>query len=564
MKSKPPIRSVRPSSHPSPPSHRSHSAPPQPAPVMPSMQDIIRPTLRDRWLFGDLTNWTPAQLQNTIASAMSGNIYYMLNLYDLMISSWDRLSTNLRKISDAVSTLDWDVQPYCAEGQDPDPEAIRRAQLFEAAIWTMRPKPAADESGFGATVLDLADAFAKGIAVSEIHWEQRDINGTTMIAPRCTKHLPPRFLAYPPTDDQMDRLGLNAVQVNLSSSSGPSVPSVPFCDFPDNKFLVAILKSKSGHPITSGLLRTLGFWWIARTFSAQWFLNLAQIFGIPIRWATHSPDASETTLAVLDSFLENLGSAGWARFPEGVKLELKEASGNSAGNPTESLINLADRICDITILGQTLTSDVQSSGSRALGDVHKNVEDKIKFQIAAKLAVILNEQLVPAFWRLNFGDDKYHASFLPISRDKEDPTKLAAWVKLVAGIFPVSKSWAYETCGVPMPGPADETIYLTAPVFGIPGDPANPSSQSDSQPISASAPSAPSAVNSHPSDLAAARHSPSVADALRRDVGHLRQIILSAPNSQVALAKCERYLSSHALPETTAAIQPALQDAAQS
>ena len=40
--------------------------------------------------------------------------------------------------------------------------------------------------------------------------------------------------------------------------------------------------------------------------------------------------------------------------------------------PQVALMNESDKACDILMLGQTLTTDVGSSGSRALGDVHAN------------------------------------------------------------------------------------------------------------------------------------------------------------------------------------------------
>ena len=41
------------------------------------------------------------------------------------------------------------------------------------------------------------------------------------------------------------------------------------------------------------------------------------------------------------------------------------------------MLDRADRYCDILVLGQTLTTEVGASGSRALGDVHSGVKHEV-------------------------------------------------------------------------------------------------------------------------------------------------------------------------------------------
>ena len=56
--------------------------------------------------------------------------------------------------------------------------------------------------------------------------------------------------------------------------------------------------------------------------------------------------------------------------------------------PQKLLIEMADRQADIAILGQSLTTDVADSGSRALGDVHKGVrQDVIEAVAGGKVSV---------------------------------------------------------------------------------------------------------------------------------------------------------------------------------
>ena len=40
----------------------------------------------------------------------------------------------------------------------------------------------------------------------------------------------------------------------------------------------------------------MAWWWCAANFSADWLLNYAQIFGIPIRWTTYAQGVPQETI----------------------------------------------------------------------------------------------------------------------------------------------------------------------------------------------------------------------------------------------------------------------------
>jgi phage gp29-like protein len=75
---------------------------------------------------------------------------------------------------------------------------------------------------------------------------------------------------------------------------------------PPGKFIVGISKGRTGHPLNTALVRVLAYWWAAMNFSSEWFLNYAQIFGQPMRWATYDPNLSTADQAKLEDMLENI------------------------------------------------------------------------------------------------------------------------------------------------------------------------------------------------------------------------------------------------------------------
>jgi phage gp29-like protein len=433
----------------------------------PVMGDIVVPNSQDRWMSSAMRKYKPEEVAKVFAGALNGDLTQQYELFDMMEET-ARISKNLNQLKDAVLDLERLVQPWAAKGAKPTPEAERRARLVEEVLWHMRPNIAADENDFDDTIYDLLDAKGKGISLLEIDWadengERYMVETSTGIAagPRCTRLVHPRYYGYPSGSNLPDRLMLNAREIQRAASmvmdSGPRATDVlqetgsGWAELPPHKFLLGIKKSKSGHPIKGGLLRTLGFWWAAANFAGEWFVNYAQIFGMPIRWATFDTSMTPTDKGTLQKMLKFMGSSAWAMFPAGTTFELKEAQKAASDNPQMSLLEFFHTLCDIVILGQTLTSDVGDSGSRALGDVHQGVLNDVVCGLGNWAGKIITRQLIEPICLFNFGDlkDCPWLSMLPV--DNEAPEKKATRFKtLVEAGFRIPEQWAHEQVGVPV------------------------------------------------------------------------------------------------------------------
>jgi phage gp29-like protein len=228
---------------------------------------------------------------------------------------------------------------------------------------------------------------------------------------------------------------------------------------------------KSGHPASSSMLRMLGFFWAASNFTWEWFLNFVQIFGMPIRWANYDPNATKETIDAICDMLDNMGSAGWGAFPAGTALELKEAMKAGGDNAHKTLLDAADAICDILILGQTLTTNAVEKGTQALGTVHNKVLSGRKLAAKSFVARVLNRQFIPAICLLNFGDKEGCPYFMTGVDAPEDALALAERDKtlLDAGL-PMPKAWLYERHEIPVPAAGEEVIEGRPSIgLGMPG-----------------------------------------------------------------------------------------------
>lgn len=433
----------------------------------------LTPYVRDRWMGATARGWTPDRVDAVLRGAISGDHQSQWELFDLMEDTWPRLQKNLNEIKRSVRALNWSVNPWSEDDAPPTDQAKDRAAAVSRAIWTMRPEAGTAEVGFGGLVYDLLDAWGKGTVVIEVDWEVRPTRQFgELIAPRAARWVHPRFYGWSTEGWIGLRLGATqplAMEYDWRRGQGDIER------FPDHKFLVGIAQARSGHPLGTALLRPLAWWWITTNFSAEWWLNYAQIFGVPIRWATYNAGADSETLNRLDSMLANMGSAAYAYFPEGTQLNLLESTKGATGtNPQEALLEHADRLCDIVIIGQTLTTDVGSSGSLALGDVHASVRDQIILSAGDWCADVLNQQLVRSVLQLNWGEDEEIPELRAAPAEVEDEKAAADRdaILLQHGVE-MPASWFYQRHKIPLPAEGETTVggALPAPAAKPPAMP---------------------------------------------------------------------------------------------
>jgi phage gp29-like protein len=405
---------------------------------------FIRPEMQHNWLAPSVRWYTPDRVEAITRNALAGDLVAQWELFDLMERTWPRLAKNLKQLKDKAVSVNWQVQPWSPRGGTPSPEAQRRAAALEDAIWSMRPAPDRAELDWHGLLFDLADAWGKAISVIELDWEPRRLSdGRTYICPRAAVQAPPHCYAW-----HQGRLWLRMTDSGRES----------LIEFPPDKWIIGICRHKSGHPAGSALLTPLAWFWAAANFAWEWWLNYAQIFGIPFRVAKYDPAAGPEVRNAIAAMLTEMGSAGWAALPAGTELQIIESIKSNAANPQAALVEAADKLCDILVLGQTLTSDVADGGSYAAARVHGAVLTDREQALCQWLANTLS-QLARAFCRLNWGDESNCPWFLPEVQEPKDAESMARRdeILLRAGL-PLPRQWLYDRHGIPAPGPDDDVL----------------------------------------------------------------------------------------------------------
>lgn len=418
----------------------------------------------------------PGDVKGTLASALNGDLHLQALLFNAMIDTWPKLQANIAEIQRRAATAPWKIHPFAKRGEKATPKAEKKAKEVETYVWGMKPRAQRRELGFEGTVKALVLGYYYGHAASEIRWEK----GPEGWHPRCTKAVPARFYGYPydalPNGDDEDRL-------MFDPDGGTGMRR--FQDFPENRFLIAIHGVHAGHPAVAAPLRALAGYWLAAVYGLKWFLNFTQLYGIPWRHAEVGDLATDRN--IVEKALAEIGSKGYIVTKTGTKINVLDGSKSGSALPQKALIDLADDQCDIFILGQTLTSGTDDSGSRALGEVHSETLDKVVDGVVDFVGEVMTYQFVPAIVAANWGDDQSDMPELWGKREKPKDSK-AAGEKLESAKrlgMAVGRDYGYEEMGIPVPAEGEDLLFDPAAEPDIvtdPGDVLDPGEKRPGQP----------------------------------------------------------------------------------
>lgn len=405
----------------------------------------------------DLANVTPDQVRQILRNVRTGKLEDQDRLFRLMLDTWPRLRKAMSEIAGAVAKLEIEIKPAVRDDEEkPTPEALRIYEVVERALESYAPDPAKWELDLKGAVKAIIDAYAKGISVLEIVWDSA--NG--VIAPKCYCPIPAKYLAYPSSTNEVDRL--------MIAPNGVSYANL--VDFPPDKFLIGTWQQGGMHPIHAANLRTLTKYWLASVYGLGWLMQFGQLFGIP--WRHVKTDGSENAMTKAEDLLESIGANGWAVTGNDVTLEIMQGvSGDASNLPQVVLQDIADRACDVLLLGQTLTTDSSTNGNRSLGEVHDGVRKEYIESVASWVAGIITTQLIPAIVRVNFGampseDMPYAEICLPEVKDQKATAERVE--KIVNIGVPVTRKWVYETLEVPEPQAGEELFNEPMPTVDMP------------------------------------------------------------------------------------------------
>lgn len=403
------------------------------APAPNGLARILRPNASQRWVMPSVASITPQYIESVLRGALTGNHVQQWELFDLMFDTWPELASCQQELIEGVMAQKIVYNAWAEEDEAPTDTAVEKKTLVSAALRQMRSATGADENDLDDTIKDILDGWFRGVTCLETEWHTVPAGKLgAIIAPRATFWAHPNYFAW----GEDGRVGLNL--------GGGITP------FPEHKFLLAIHKAKSGSALGGAMLRPLAWWWCAANFASDWLLNLAQLFGLPFRWANHDPNASQETVDAICNMLQNMGSAGWAAFPAGTTLELKDAGKSGDHSPQGDLLDRADRYARMLVLGQTMSGSQDSSkgGGKAFGEVESAVKNQ-RIAAAGKYACkVINTQLIPSIVGLNYGSST-ECPCIDLVPDSEAGSGEASRDLILSKMMPIPHAYLRAKYNVP-------------------------------------------------------------------------------------------------------------------
>lgn len=380
---------------------------------------------------------TPERLARIFKEADVGNVYRQMELFEEMEEKDPHLYSVLQTRKNSVVGTNFDILPFSDEPRDKEiadfvADCINNIASIED-IFT-----------------DLLDAIGKGFAVGEIMW---GFDGSHVIVKDILWRHQKKFFY-----DENDIMKV----ITEESPQG--------IELPPNKFIIHKYKAKSGHPTRAGVLRVCAWMYLFKNYDIKDWVAFTEVYGMPLRLGKYGPNTSEEDKKALMQALIQLGSDAAGIISDTTSVEFQEANKSSSQNIYEALANFCNAEISKAILGQTLTTEVGSSGSFAASKTHDGVRQDLKEADCKSLAQTLLRDLIAPLCYFNFGETQRLPWIKFHYEEAQDLKELAdTYSVLIKDIrLPVSTEHVYETFGIPKPEEGQELIKPDPPAATTP------------------------------------------------------------------------------------------------
>jgi phage gp29-like protein len=396
-------------------------------------------SVRDKWSTYPSAGLTPTKLARILREADAGETMRQVELYEEMEEKDAHLTSVLSTRKNAVLGLDWEIMPFSDDAAD-----VKVAQFVDDVLNNLH--------NLEDNMLDLLDAIGKGFGVLEIIWT---VDG---------KRAYPAQLNW--VHQKRFRFGdLHELRLLTEDNQSTGI------ELPQHKFIVHRYKARSGYTNRAGLLRVCAWLYLFKNFGLKDWVRYAEVFGMPLRLGKYEQGASKEDKEALYKALVDLGSDAAGIISKATEIVfVEQKAGNAGENIFHSLAEYIDRQVSKAVLGQTLTSDVGSTGSYAASQTHNQVRQDLIEADCKALAETLRTQLVLPLVLFNFGPDaidrlpwiKYH--YEPPEDLKTTAEVYATLVERVG--LPVAAEHVYDKFGIPEP--TEGQTILVAPSRQMP------------------------------------------------------------------------------------------------
>lgn len=232
--------------------------------------------------------------------------------------------------------------------------------------------------------------------------------------------------------------------------------SVPLAPFLEAGNIVLLESGKGVIPLDQrGLLFQCLIVWGLATFGLRWLARLAELCGIPFRYANFD-STKKGQKELVRTALHRLGAAGYAAFPIGIEPKFINALTTSAGAGEihERLLRIAAQTYDQVWHGHSQASNVEvGAGSRTSTEEASAQSRELYASRCVELAADFRAGLLEPYVRRNWGEEtaKRFTPVLSIEPvERKDPEKVSKVALNLsnAGVDVIDKEDLVLQCGL--------------------------------------------------------------------------------------------------------------------
>lgn len=247
---------------------------------------------------------------------------------------------------------------------------------------------------FRAMLAHLMTGAAYGYSVAKLDWTT---NARGEYVPHMEEAHPNRFA--------FDR---DTLKIGFYKTAYRTATQIaPLSEYPDRFVAHVPMGGRSDYPWRRGPVRSCIIPSFIKRNGLQFWLTLAERFGMPQPYATvpegadHDGESSDDTVATVQEALQNLGRYWSMVVTKGVEINAIPGAGNVSADVHRGLIDWAEMTESIALLGQNLTTKVDG-GSFAATDAHRAVAADIHLADAVELSETITQQVVEPLVRYNW------------------------------------------------------------------------------------------------------------------------------------------------------------------
>jgi phage gp29-like protein len=378
---------------------------------------------------------TPERLSAIFREADEGNVARQSELFEEILEKDPRLFGMFESRRLGVAKNEGEV---IAPGKDA--KSTGQADYCRELIERIRDWRQAKE--------DILDAVPKGFSALQIMWM---IDGSDPIIDRLEWTHQRNFRFGRAMDPKAD---MNVIYRLTDENRLQGIPLEP------DKWVIPIIKARSGHPARTSILRTCSWMYLFKNFNVKSWIQFAELFAMPLRIGKYMQGAGKADIQALIDALQNLALDSSAVIPNSVEIEFKEAMQKAAGAAIfDRLAQFTNGENSVAVLGHTGAAE---STPGKLGENTSALESRADLIEADALAMdyIISDQILRRAIDFKYGpQDRYPYYKTHVQK----PINRKELVEVYDGAInririPVSRQHVYETLGIPQPKEGEEVI----------------------------------------------------------------------------------------------------------